>query len=423
MKNQLFSVISIAIGFSSIGMAAQQFHSNSSAKEERIYDTLFPTYAEVCAGSQELPFEGAQGGPIGHEILYLRGLCRDQNSEYPRLRDCNSTDKEPGVGISVDQVFNNVPWVAIDDRDFMFRGNLAENQPLSKEVQEATMNEAVRRGYFKNIKTQDKYFKGYPANESKEKWLARESLGTSYALNFHRNLICARMPLPVSALSKIKTYLNDLNESYYSTGKTYDWNVLTNNCVHVVHNALAATGIQDTIGVSEPFPISLFNIASPPNDWALTTHRSLFEANNPWQVYSDSRMRNLIKNEGWMTSQAGGMVEVIPIHSYKNEVADITTEFHMLGIPKFGPFTLLMNHYLSDANDLDLKTNLQNAKARLDRNLTNRYSAQDFEILFERRNQTMPRDFLEFYAKYLQVLQAQSDELERQIQTFNALQD
>jgi len=423
MKNQAFFTLAVLFSTSFSpwqAFAKQEFHSNSSAREEQTYDSLFPTYAEACSGSQDLPLEGAKGGFIGHEVLYLRGLCRDENSTYPKLRDCTANDKEPGVGISVDEVFKNVNWVAIDSRNFMFRGDLDDNQPLTKEVQEATINKAVARGYFKNIEIDEKDFKGYPAGESKEKWLARESLATSYALNFHRDMLCIRMPLPQNRLERIKDYLNSLNEKYFVGGETYKWNLLTNNCGDVVHNAFAAAGAVNPVRVKAPMPLALVNVISPSNDWAILVQGANRQTNNAWQVYSTGLMRQSLQEDGWLTSQAGGLVEVFPVHSKDNEIADINTQFHMLGVPGVGLFNQLMKHYLKDPTYTDLKTNLFAAKARLDSNLQSRQSLKDVQNLFEQSGREMPKDFPAFYDMYFEALQKQSQQLSEKISRFLA---
>jgi len=45
------------------------------------------------------------------------------------------------------------------------------------------------------------------------------------------------------AMGKVIAYLNSANESAQQTG--YTWNMYTNNCSHVIHNALAAAGVWD----------------------------------------------------------------------------------------------------------------------------------------------------------------------------------
>src|SRR5690242_19256248 len=94
------------------------------AKAADVYDQLFPTYLEACSGTQEKPLKTPQGGSVGHSFIYIRGACRDENAKYPRLRTCTKDDKFQGVGLSVDQVFHNVNWVAIDGRELFFSGSL-----------------------------------------------------------------------------------------------------------------------------------------------------------------------------------------------------------------------------------------------------------------------------------------------------------
>ena len=55
--------------------------------------------------------------PAGHAILYIKGACKDDEAPFPQLRRCRSVgtrlkDPERGAGVSVNQLFKNVNWVA-----------------------------------------------------------------------------------------------------------------------------------------------------------------------------------------------------------------------------------------------------------------------------------------------------------------------
>lgn len=402
--------------------AQEMIPSNTSAQELQIYNSLFPTYAEACFGSQEVNLDGSRGGPIGHIFLHVRGLCRDEKSAYPRVTECSGMAPNQSVSVSVDGAFKNVSWVAIDDRDFMFRGNLAENQPLTKQVQEDTINEAVKRGYFKNIEITEDYFtdrQKYPSYESKEKWLARASLGTSFALTFHRHLLCARIPLKQEQLTQIKTYLNGENERYYLHKEIHQWTVLSDNCAHLVHNALAAAGLWQPLQVKAPFPLNLFNMGVPPTEWV----RSVYTMNDSWDNLLNLYKQGFYRNEilkGNFHFLFGGTIEMIPVHQFENSVADIDSNFHVFGPPvtgfgNGGP----KKRYLTEPQYADLKTNFLRTNAKLQSMLKNPTSLEDYEDLYRRWGRVVPYDFPLFYKAYYQMLKTQSELLKTTISKFS----
>lgn len=57
------------------------------------------------------------------------------------------------------------------------------------------------------------------------------------------------------AIGKVIAYLNSANEGAQKNG--YIWNVYTNNCSHLAHNALAAAGVWDAKAARGPGAIEL----------------------------------------------------------------------------------------------------------------------------------------------------------------------
>src|SRR2546427_192830 len=76
-----------------------------------------------------------------------------------------------------------------------------------------------------------------------EEFIVRHSIGTDFALNFARTAYSARLPMSRESMGEVISYLNGVNESAQKSG--YTWNAFTNNCSHVLHNALAAAGVWD----------------------------------------------------------------------------------------------------------------------------------------------------------------------------------
>ena len=76
------------------------------------------------------------GGPAGHEILYIKGACKDDDAPFPQLRQYRSVatslkDPEHGAGVSVNQLFRNVNWVVTPGYELIFPGGLARGERLT----------------------------------------------------------------------------------------------------------------------------------------------------------------------------------------------------------------------------------------------------------------------------------------------------
>src|SRR3954471_18173272 len=102
---RLRAVVSILCA--SIGLAACSAHPFTvpeSSSNERLYTSLFPYYSEFCALSEikKKPDHGVEiigGGPGGHSVLYLNGVCRVADAGYPRISLCPEGGSMAGRGV------------------------------------------------------------------------------------------------------------------------------------------------------------------------------------------------------------------------------------------------------------------------------------------------------------------------------------
>src|ERR1700731_4626519 len=138
----------------SLGLAAcsaAHFTVPESPSNEGLYTSLFPYYSEFCALSEikKKPGHGVEivgGGPGGHSILYLNGVCRVAGAGYPTIALCPEVGSMAGrgVGLSVNAHFQNANWVATEGRDFLFRGDIAPGEKLTESGYERTQEMARR---------------------------------------------------------------------------------------------------------------------------------------------------------------------------------------------------------------------------------------------------------------------------------------
>src|SRR5215475_11154984 len=141
-------------------MARFQLKPNDIIIERRpdtAYEKLFPYYVELCAASQFRSKEtGEGGGPAGHAILYIKGACKDDDAPFPQLRRCRAiatdlNDPEHGAGVSVNQLFRNVNWVAVPSYGLVFQGGLAPGERLTRARFKAVEQAAMAKGIYNGV--------------------------------------------------------------------------------------------------------------------------------------------------------------------------------------------------------------------------------------------------------------------------------
>ena len=93
------------------------------------------------------------------------------------------------------------------------------------------------------------------------------SIATDYAISFGRGRYCARVPVDRAQMIRMIAFLNAQNAPYREGQETFDWNVFTDNCVHLAHNALTAAGVWQEWPIDRPVLISLFDFPVPKNEF------------------------------------------------------------------------------------------------------------------------------------------------------------
>src|ERR1700722_9510753 len=233
------------------GCASTLFKMPEHTVNEATYTSLYPWYAEFCALSEisKKPGFGAEiipGGPGGHSVLYLNGVCRVKDAHYPVVALCgDGANPGPGegVGLSVNAHYSNANWIATEGRDFVMHGDLATGEPLARETYLRTQAKAETMGILDGVVFHPEVFDDQPAGMSRIDFMYDMSIATDYAINLGRDRYCARVPLDRAKMARIVTYLNAVNEPYRSGREVFNWNVLQNNCTHLAHNVLAVAGV------------------------------------------------------------------------------------------------------------------------------------------------------------------------------------
>ena len=327
--------------------------TETGTKAQRIYNALFPYYVEVCAVTQLHKRGETPGGWGGHATMFMNGVEIEPDAGYPRLRlvDHVSTtsDADSGIGVSVNKILRNVNWLAIPGRDMFFRGGVASEKTLDERSFETAIERAASSGWFSGIRIREGIARDRPAAMSDEEFVARRSIGTDFAVSFGRTAYCTRLPVTRDALSRIVAYLNGVNAAAQRNG--YIWNAYTNNCSHVIHNALAAAGVWDPKDVRGP------GLAEVAKD-ALSVLRALalrrmsdfsFPANNFVRVFEAGNERpiddpiaafhdhDVVRTlvDGWISTGAGALVVRSPMHDpSRNELFQPGRDPFLFSLPR-----------------------------------------------------------------------------------------
>jgi hypothetical protein len=243
------------------------------------YEEQFPEYFEYCTGTQlkyqKEYFDGAQGGPGGHGFMYIHGMCKDMDQTYPQVKPCDRKSTHQGVGISLDSDYTNVAWVAVPGRDLMLLGE-SSRKAIGKREIEHVLNKSIEHKIFQNVKMkQDAVIREGFGTVAHERSAALHSIGTDIAVAWARDLRCVKIPVTKKAIASAATYLNQVNDSYYKTNKTYKWSMISNNCTHLALNTSAAMGMNNSIEVDRALGIQLFNLAIPANAYMMYADKIL----------------------------------------------------------------------------------------------------------------------------------------------------
>ncbi|HEX3160723.1 MAG TPA: hypothetical protein VHQ45_19540 [Gemmatimonadaceae bacterium] len=283
------------------------------ATELATYHRLFPTYARFCAAS-EIHREGEPaGGVSGHGVLYVRGLVLDTGAPYPRVRLATPAEVSAGtddVGISVGRYRTTVNWVGIPGAQLFHRG---VTYPPADSVDLAdvrlTVDTLLGAGVLRGVRGETKQPGEKTARPADSRELAGDMVGTDAAILFARSLECVSIPLSPTMLPAMAEFLNARNAMYAETGRPYRWHLLRNNCTHLAHNAMAATGVFAPLGVDRRGPAELFNVAIPADELAVwlaaTDGGPMGEQDDVLAYYRNARWRRLLEEYDWLPHRPG----------------------------------------------------------------------------------------------------------------------
>ncbi len=334
------------------------------------YEALIPRYVEVCATSQWRKRIAGAGNPFGHAVMYLKGACMDADAPYPQLRRCahaasDVADPEHGAGVSVGRWFRNVNWVGTPGHDLFYNGGLAPGERLTQERYDATVQAAVEAGVFRGVEVHDGWTSG--EDRSLTRFVADESIGTDFALRYARNLFCARMPVTEEQIDEMIAFLNDKNHEYATGAYDYNWNLLADNCVHTLRNAMSAAHFLPAMSVAEIMVRHLFNPATPANEFVnVAVLGGEGPLADPAAIAAETPLESALFDFRWLPTRHGALVKTMPIHA-ENDLFDTAFQLFAVQSPLRLGATRAALRLMSDPAHVDFEANLARSIAVYDR--------------------------------------------------------
>lgn len=342
MTKPVYSILSAFLLLSSTAFAGPvEDRAKIEAAAEQ-YGKIFENYLEVCGVTRYMPKRGEAGGEFGHTVMYFKGACRDESAPYPKIKVCGP--EGGGVGISMDSDYSNIHWTTVGSRSFMFYGNLPADAPLTDKEFNAAIDEAVRQRIFRGVRLQEHHDTKLRRGESYERYVARWSIGTNFAVNFARSSYCVRVPLiPTkgdknSMVKSLVDYFNALNTRARSEGTGYSG--ITNNCTHIAHNALAHLGFwapketrwEEPAGLGWLSSHVKANLSVPFNTMmdAMIKGGGSAESFSPNHIADTDSVRKGFYKYRWMGPQFGSTIEIIPVHGVQNDKYATNQRPHLL---------------------------------------------------------------------------------------------
>jgi hypothetical protein len=172
-------------------------------------------------------------------------------------------------------------------------------------------------------------------------------------------------------LERAQTFLNELNAKYFEGEADYEWSGYSDNCVHTLHNALAAAGVWAPKSVRAVKLRQLFNLAVPANQLVELTRLIGFPIEEFDEIWERRQRRDNLLEDGWLPAQPGALVKTLSMHQ-QNQLYD-------------GKYRLfVLEWFLRQRTMHEARAALNDARLReLDSNL--RYFGLRYEAILSRR--------------------------------------
>jgi hypothetical protein len=395
------------------------------------YDSLYPLYAIECSGTgaQKLS-DPKKALDVGHALIYLKGVCRDETVNYPKIRKCYPGEKDlnspdAGTTLSLDDNFVNTRYIAIDGFSMTMNGAVSEQSALTEENANAAVKALLQSGATRGIQFNAKTESRKPLGMSDEEWVARDLLSTSYAVRFGRSNRCVVMPINETMLDAAVSWVNVQNEPYV-TGKTeFKWSY-TNTCAHFTHDVLAAMGIGEFVKPYSNTAGEIYAISSvvwkpwhphvelPMNEiLSSEEHANDSEIPSAEAMFANANELKAFDRFNRIPTSDGVLIWSTDIHQFDNELYQTIENPILLDVPLFHPRKNKLSSDLANPVKTELATNLKAYLSKIKNALSRQSSYQSIVAM----NPILDSEaFHEFYQRYILFLNQNAASIELKLE-------
>jgi hypothetical protein len=162
----------------------------------------------------------------------------------------------------------------------------------------------------------------------------------------------------------IVAYLNNLNAPYRDGERVFRWRLFNNNCVHVVHNALAEAGIWAPWPTGQFSALAMFKFPVPKNDFVdLVLRANDLPIHEARAIYEDEVARRALLDTGRLPTAPGALAVAGPAIR-DNDVYD-TDRLRLIFYenPFWGPYRRHFARIFAERRYTDLRANLRHFAA------------------------------------------------------------
>jgi hypothetical protein len=391
-----------------------------SAKADSDYDRLFPLYVQACALSQVTRTGHPAGTMWGHEILYVKGMCRDELAGYPTVKRCDSKldllDPMSGTLVSALRGLNNTNWIAVPGH-LAFSGGLTSSDGITSQTSKSLRDSALQQGIFDGIHLRKDLEKQRSPFLTVEEFTSEHSIGTDYAVNWGRFALCHQIPISNDQLDDIIHYLNRLNEPYKNGSAKYKWHSFNNNCAHLVRNTLAAVGIRRPKPTGRSIIHWPADVLTPLDEFlSISTELQELEIPDAKELYLDQNLRKNFMKYGHLPISHGAIIQTYNMMLEQNTLFDISKKISF-AFPYSPMKKARLSRALASKNITNLKSNLAFYEKKYLYAIDKiQLSTSIRDVDFDMEN----KDFISFKEKYLQWLLESLNDVREKISTLHS---
>ena len=320
---------------------------------------LPPFFAEFCALSQikKKADAGAEvmGGIGGHAVFYLHGACRVEGAGYPVLQICAGDAPVDGVGLSMNEHFQNAKWVATPGRAFFYDG-VTSDAGLTRAGYDHTQAEAKRLGIYDGVAFHETVYDAMPPGWSRRDWQYEVSASTDYGISMGRGRYCARVPVTRLQMARMVAFLN-IQNAPHRAGAEFRWSVFRDNCIHLAHNALAVAGFWDEWPINRPMLLAMLSFPVPRNEFVNIVRRANEPLpQDPAAVLRDPAARRGLLEFGVLPASPGVLAVAHPPQR-PNALYDTDVKLIFFDDPVFGAYQSRFDRIFATPRYHDLRAN------------------------------------------------------------------